>query len=146
MGKLASQRDDVKWSDKPASGEDNANYRGGKYIDDKGYVRVLRTDHPKNIRGYAYEHRLVVEEYLGRYLEPWETVHHINEIKADNRLDNLFLCTHPEHSAIHKEGKRSSNEHKLKMRETVKKTKPHTKKRNFAQNRPIENRLKRPRP
>lgn len=141
---LASQRDDVKWSDKFPSGEMSANYAGGKYIDDKGYVRVLRTDHPKNIRGYAYEHRLVFEEYLGRYLEAWETVHHINEIKTDNRLENLFLCTHPEHSAIHKEGHRPSEKHKEKMRNVVKNTKPHTKKRNNKTHLPIENRLKRP--
>lgn len=140
---LASQRKDVKWSDKAPSGENSANYQGGKYIDDKGYVRVLRPEHPKNIRGYAYEHRLVMEEYLKRFLEPWETVHHINEIKIDNRLENLFLCSHPEHSAIHKEGHRPSAKQKTKMRETVKKTKPHTKKRIHSQNKPIENRLKR---
>lgn len=141
---LASQRKDVKWSDKGPSGEDSANYAGGKYIDDKGYVRVLKTDHPKNIRGYAYEHRLVMEEYLRRYLEPWETVHHINEIKVDNRLDNLFLCSHREHSAIHKEGHKATASHKDKMRENVKKTKPHTMKKNYAQQKTIENRLKRP--
>jgi hypothetical protein len=84
-----------------------------------------------------------MEEYVQRYLQPWETVHHINEIKDDNRLDNLFLCTHIEHSALHKEGHKSSAAHKTKMRETVKNTKPHTKKRNHAQNKPIENRLKR---
>lgn len=141
---LASKRDDVKWSDKAPGGEMSANYAGGKYIDDKGYVRVLKTDHPKNIRGYAYEHRLVMEEYVNRYLEQWETVHHINEIKTDNRLENLFLCTHPEHSAIHKEGHRPSEKHKSKMRDVAKNTKPHTKRRGAVTKRPIENRLKRP--
>lgn len=143
---LASQRKDVKWSDRGPSGEESNNYNGGKYVDDKGYVRVLRPEHPKNIRGYAYEHRLVMEEYIGRFLENWETVHHINEIKDDNRLENLFLCTHNEHSALHKEGHKPSEKQKLRMRENVKNTKPHTKKRNYAQNKPIENRLKRPRP
>lgn len=140
---LASQREDVKWSDSAPAGEDSANYSGGKYIDDKGYVRVLKTDHPRNIRGYTYEHRIVMEQYLDRYLEPWETVHHINEIKVDNRLENLFLCTHSEHSAIHKEGHRASQARRDKMRKTVKNTKPHTKKRSYSQNKPIENRLKR---
>lgn len=115
-------------------GEGSPNFRGGKYIDDKGYVRVLKPDHPKNIRGYTYEHRLVMEEYLGRYLEPWETVHHINEIKIDNRLDNLFLCSHKEHSAIHKEGAKLSDDHRKKLREMAYNNKPHTKKRNFAKN------------
>lgn len=140
---LASQREDIKWSDKAPSGEMSANYQGGKYIDDKGYVRVLRTDHPKNIRGYAYEHRLVMEQYLNRYLEFWETVHHINEIKTDNRLENLFLCSHSEHSAIHKEGRRISNEHKSKMRDVVKTTKPHSKKKNSTVKIDMKNRFKR---
>lgn len=139
---LASQRDDVKWSDKYPSGEMNANYTGGKYIDDKGYVRILRPDHPKNIRGYAYEHRIVMEEYLNRYLEYWETVHHINEIKTDNRLDNLFLCTHPEHSALHKEGQKPSKAHKDKMRNVVKESKPHSKKKNNTIKIDIKNRFK----
>ncbi len=131
---LASQRKDINWSSKAASGEDSPNFTGGKYIDDKGYVRVLRPEHPKNIRGYAYEHRLVVEKYLGRFLEAWETVHHINEVKQDNRIDNLFLCSHKEHSALHKEGTVMSMEHREKMRQTAYNNKPHTKKKNYAKN------------
>lgn len=137
--KLASKRKDVEWSSKFPSGEDSPNFQGGKYIDDKGYVRVLRPDHPRNIRGYTYEHRLVMEHYLGRYLEPWETVHHINEIKVDNRLDNLFLCSHKEHSALHKEGAKMSESHRQKMRETAYNKKPHTKKRNFTKKVDIRN-------
>ncbi len=125
---LASQRKDINWSSKAASGEDSPNFTGGKYIDDKGYVRVLRPEHPKNIRGYAYEHRLVVEKYLGRFLEAWETVHHINEVKQDNRIDNLFLCS------LHKEGTVMSVEHREKMRQTAYNNKPHTKKKNYAKN------------
>ena len=68
---------------------------------------------------------------------------HKDDNPCNNRLDNLFLCTHIEHSALHKEGHKSSPAHKAKMRETVKNTKPHTKRRNHAQNKPIENRLKR---
>lgn len=138
---LASKRDDVKWSDAPLTGADNPNFNGGKYIDDKGYVRVLRPEHPKNIRGYAYEHRLVMEGYIGRYLEQWETVHHINEIKTDNRIENLFLCTFAEHSALHKEGYRPNEKTRNKMRDTVKKTKPHTVKRNASKRINIEKRF-----
>lgn len=116
---LASKRDDIEWSDRIGLGEMNSNYNGGKYIDDKGYVRILRPEHPANIKGYIYEHRALIEEYLGRYLKSWESVHHINEIKADNRLENLFLCSQQEHSAIHREGKRPSQEHRDKLRKNM---------------------------
>jgi len=135
---LVSQRKDVDWKAGHLSGKDSPSFQGGKYIDDKGYVKVLRPDHPKNIRGYIYEHRAVMEAYLGRMLQPWETIHHINEIKVDNRVENLFLCTVPEHSAIHREGKRPNEAHRTKMREVAKQHKPHLKKRNGALRAPRE--------
>ena len=125
---LASQRKDIPWTDKSSVGDLNPNYAGGKYIDDKGYIRVLMPEHPSNIKGYIYEHRAVIEQYFQRYLNHWETVHHINEIKSDNRVENLFLCTHPEHSAIHREGKRPSQDHRDKLRSNMQQRKKIVKK------------------
>jgi hypothetical protein len=116
---LASRRTDIRWK-KNQVGKDNPNFSGGRYIDDKGYIRVLRPDHPFNNVGYVYEHRLVAEKHLGRYLQTWETVHHINEIKLDNRWENFYLTTVPEHSAIHREGKRQSKERRDTMRQHAK--------------------------
>jgi len=40
---------------------------------------------------YFMEHRIVVENYIGRKLLKSERVHHINEIKTDNKIENLML-------------------------------------------------------
>jgi hypothetical protein len=130
---LASRRKDIKWGKTNIDGARNPNFNGGQYVDDKGYLRVLATDHPYQNHGYIYMHRLVMEAKLGRILEPWESVHHINEIKIDNRIENLFLTTPPEHSAIHRTGKRKTLGQKTHMRKQVrKKRKENGKKRNAS--------------
>lgn len=44
------------------------------------------------------EHRLIMEEYLGRKLSRNEVVHHINGNKKDNRIVNLEVMNLSEHS------------------------------------------------
>lgn len=53
---------------------------------------------PKN--GWMMEHRLVMQEHLGRPLEKWEQVHHRNGVKTDNRLRNLEVVTHARHGGV----------------------------------------------
>ena len=74
------------------SGENHCHYKDGKKRRADGYVRFSDD---------RYEHRVVMEEKLGRSLETHEHVHHINHDPSDNRIENLELTTNSEHRKHH---------------------------------------------
>jgi hypothetical protein len=77
------------------------NFKGGRYHIQSGYVTVLSNDHPYADKVHrVYEHRLVMEKMLGRYLLPTEVVHHKNGIRDDNRPENLELCSQRENVVL----------------------------------------------
>lgn len=67
-----------------------------------GYWCVLVADHPcSTAQGYVRIHRLKMEKKIGRYLREDEVVHHIDENKGNNNIDNLQLMTISEHNRHH---------------------------------------------
>jgi len=73
-------------------GKNCGGWKGGKHINTQGYVLVYNPNHPYcNINKCVFEHRLVIEKYLGRYLFSKEVTHHINSNPSDNRINNLML-------------------------------------------------------
>ena len=75
-----------------------------KRIQNGRYIWAKIPGHPNAIggkgRSYVYEHRVVMENKLGRLLEKDEFVHHINHNGLDIRPENLQLVTNLTHARI----------------------------------------------
>lgn len=67
------------------------NWKGGRSIASNGYVLIYvgKAHHLADVPGYAYEHRIVAEQKLGRPLRKGEVPHHVNSVRDDNRAENI---------------------------------------------------------
>ena len=83
--------------------ENNNYWKGGRLKNSNGYVMIHNPEHPASTKtGYVPEHRLIMENKVGRYLTGVEVVHHINGIRDDNRIENLkWLPSSKEHIREH---------------------------------------------
>lgn len=76
----------------------NANRKAPRPYSSNGYLYIQKGGKQVPV------HKLLVEENIGRELEPYEVVHHVDGNKKNNRLENLFLCRNQkEHVALHDE-------------------------------------------
>lgn len=73
-----------------------------KIISKGDYNYALVSKHPNATKnGYVLEHRIVVENVLGRLLKPDEIVHHKDGNRKNNHPDNLEVMNRNSHSSIH---------------------------------------------
>lgn len=94
LAHLASQR----------VGEKHPNWKGGRRVVGGGYILVKSNQTPSVRRnGYILEHRLVMENKTGKYLNPNEIVHHIDGNVQNNSVENLLLLEdQSEHMILHR--------------------------------------------
>jgi len=79
---------------KSRTGKLSNNFKTGRITDVNGYVSI-RTNGK-----YMYEHRYVMEQHLGRKLLKDEAVHHINGVRADNKIKNLIVMKKKAHDSF----------------------------------------------
>lgn len=93
----------------------------GYFIDDKGQIfdkNGLRQETYIN-NGYQtfkriHVHKMMVHSFYG--YKPGFDVHHRNEIKTDNHLQNLLYLTRKDHARLHMLGKTYSHSEETKQK------------------------------
>lgn len=71
----------------------------GPYTRKDGRKHIVWYDRATGVRVTQSYPRYLMEQHLGRQLEEWETVDHINEDYTDDRIENLQLLTIEENAA-----------------------------------------------
>lgn len=78
------------------------NWNIRKIVKKGDYLYAVVPEHPKRTdKNYVLMHRVVVENSIGRLLKDDEIIHHKNEDKHDNRVENLEITTVSKHSTEH---------------------------------------------
>jgi hypothetical protein len=78
------------------TGNKHHNWNGGASVNKNGYIEILLEKRDKFFKmamtnGRVLEHRYVMAKHIGRCLESYETVHHIDGNRQNNDIQNLQL-------------------------------------------------------
>lgn len=99
----------------PLTGESHPMWQGGRHKHSGGYVLAYCPGHPNQCKlNFVFEHRLVMEKHLGRYLKSEEIIHHVNGDPSDNRIENLEVLSHGDHMRRHSDCLRGRMKYKIK--------------------------------
>lgn len=94
-------------------GEANSSWKSNEKITNYGYKQIRVLDHPFGTsEHWVFEHRLVAEKYLlteensveingKKYLKPEYDVHHIDENRLNNSVENLLVLLKSDHRRLH---------------------------------------------
>lgn len=94
-------------------GSNNPLWKSDKKENSYGYILVRMPEHPfANCDGFVFEHRLIAEQNLltpetsveidgKQYLRRDMVVHHIDENRKNNSVENLKIMTLQEHTTMH---------------------------------------------
>lgn len=79
------------------------NFHKGHIITHNGYkmVKAPKGHKRADCKGYIREHRLAMEQHIGRMLNKDEIVHHKDGDKLNNSIENLEIMTLSDHAAHH---------------------------------------------
>ncbi|MCH7549654.1 MAG: HNH endonuclease, partial [Candidatus Krumholzibacteriota bacterium] len=77
------------------SGEKNPRWKGGRRTRKDGYVLIWTPT------GDKLEHRVVMEQHIGRHLLPAEIVHHKDNNPSNNAIENLEIYASQSEHALH---------------------------------------------
>jgi hypothetical protein len=82
--------------------EMSSSWKGGRTLGGGGYILIYSPDYHNSTNKYVFEHILIMEQMLGRPLQPGEVVHHCDGDKTHNQPYNLRLfATGGEHVKFH---------------------------------------------
>jgi len=90
-------------------------YKDRKRIKLNGRWVIKVPEHPFSYKGrmggYVYEHRLIIEQKIKKFLPRKTIVHHIDGNKHNNNIDNLQIMPHSHHTSLHKNKDKKVSEH-----------------------------------
>lgn len=91
--------------------EKGANWKGGRRLTSKGYVQILKPEHPRaDSRGYVMEHIYIFEKETGIEVPKNCSIHHLDGNKQNNDISNLCLMSFKGHTAYHNKERKLKHE------------------------------------